>query len=225
MINSITLIISKTTLAEWVIRMRIPEGDGPFPVILLLHGWTGDENAMWIFASRLPKDTILISPRGLHYTPLGGYGWHPFIGNGLPNIDEFTQTIDALNELFDQRVDVFAGSLKGPIGKFNIIGFSQGAALAYSYALLNPEKVERIAGLSGFLPDGAAQYPIDRPLQDVSIFIAHGTQDDIIPIARAREAVKALSNTGASVSFCEDDVGHKLSSACFRGLAQFFSRN
>jgi hypothetical protein len=28
---------------------------------------------------------------------------------------------------------------------------------------------------------------------------------------------------GASVIYCEDDVGHKLSSSCFRGMETFFA--
>ena len=81
-----------------------------------------------------------------------------------------------------------------------------------------------MAGLSGFLPDGLELYTHDKPLQDKSTFIAHGSQDDIVPIERARKAVDILGNAGANVSFCEDDVGHKLSSSCFQGLGQFFSQ-
>ena len=61
----------------WVFRRRIPSGRGPHPLILMLHGWTGDEHAMWIFASRLPAEAMLLAPRGLHDTPYGGYAWHP----------------------------------------------------------------------------------------------------------------------------------------------------
>lgn len=61
---------------ELVMKIQIPEGEGPHPVLLLLHGWTGDENVMWIFASRLPGNYLMISPRGLYKSPLGGYAWH-----------------------------------------------------------------------------------------------------------------------------------------------------
>ncbi len=49
-------------LDHWIIRVREPESTGSYPVILLLHGWTGDENAMWVFANRLPRNSLLISP-------------------------------------------------------------------------------------------------------------------------------------------------------------------
>ena len=62
---------------DWVLRVREPEGDGPHPVVLLIHGWTGDENSMWIFASRLPEHYLLIALRGLHEAPIGVYSWYP----------------------------------------------------------------------------------------------------------------------------------------------------
>ena len=64
-------------LDGWVLRQRTPEGPGPHPLMLLLHGWTGDENAMWIFANRLPKNVLLVAPRGIYPTALGGYSWQP----------------------------------------------------------------------------------------------------------------------------------------------------
>jgi predicted esterase len=45
-----------------------------------------------------------------------------------------------------------------------------------------------------------------------------------VPIALGRRAVEILELAGASVTYCEDEVGHKLSASCFRGLEAFFSR-
>ena len=104
----------------------------------------------------------------------------------------------------------------------NFVGFSQGAALAYTFALLYPEGVSSLAGLSGFLPDGALTLAKGQPLKRKPIFLAHGTQDELVPVKRARQAVKLLEQAGAQVTYCEDDVGHKLSVSCFRGLESFF---
>ncbi len=50
--------VQKLQIEHWTVRVRKPEGEGPHPVMLLLHGWMGDENAMWVFASRLPKNLL-----------------------------------------------------------------------------------------------------------------------------------------------------------------------
>jgi phospholipase/carboxylesterase len=206
-------------LDGWVIQSRIPNGGGPHPVILMLHGWTGDEDAMWIFAPHLPKDCILLAPRGLYKTSLGGYGWHAYKPQVWPWVDDFRPAMDAILELLTiQHVP------EANLEDIRLVGFSQGAALAYTFSLYYPWQVRSLAGLSGFLPDGAQALVRNRPLIDKKIFVAHGTQDELVHVGRARDAVKLLGEAGARVTYCEDDVGHKLSPSCFRGLKTFFER-
>lgn len=204
-------------LAGWLFRVHVPKGAGPFPVILLLHGWTGDEHAMWVFSRKLPEDSYLIAPRGLYQTPLGGFGWHEHKSNSWPWVDDFKPAIDALRHVL--TVDNF------PLADFSnmrTMGFSQGAALSFSYALLYPYEITGLAALSGFMPDGAQVLARDLPLLGKRAFLAHGSMDDLVPVQKARDAVRLLEQAGAKVTYCEDDVGHKLSSACFHGLENFF---
>lgn len=207
-------------LNGWIIRRHVPSGAGPHPVMLMLHGWTGDEDAMWIFASHLPKNCLLLAPRGLYETPLGGYGWHEHKPKAWLWVDDFRPAMDAILELLTPQY-VPEGNLED----IRLVGFSQGAALAYSFALYYPWQIRSLAGLSGFLPDGAQALSRNRPLVDKKIFIAHGTQDELVSVGRARDAVKLLGEAGAQVTYCEDDVGHKLSASCFQGLQTFFERN
>lgn len=206
-------------LNDWVLRYRQPEGEGPHPTLLLLHGWTGDEDAMWIFASRLPRHTLLLAPRGLYATPLGGFGWHPHQIGAWPSIDDFRPAVQALLELLTPSF--FPGA---DFARLSVAGFSQGAALAYALALLNPQRLTALAGLSGFTPRGVDSIVQAEPLKDLPVFVAHGSQDDLVSVERARRSVETLEDAGARVTYCEEPVGHKLSAACFRGLETFFSR-
>jgi phospholipase/carboxylesterase len=207
-------------LDGWVIRRRVPKRAKPYPVMLMLHGWTGDEDAMWVFASHLPKDCLLLAPRGLYETPRGGYGWHKHNPRAWPWVDDFRPAMDAILELLKPQ-----NLPDADLEDVRLVGFSQGAALTYAFSLYYPWKVRSLAGLSGFLPDGAQALVRNHPLVDKKIFVAHGTQDDLVPIERARESVKLLGEASAQVTYCEDDVGHKLSASCFGGLKTFFERN
>lgn len=219
--------IEAIVIDDWVIRVREPEGEGPFPVFLLLHGWTGDEKSMWIFSSRLPDNSLMIAPRGIYNTHRGGYGWYPQEKRrGLPaetgdwpHIDEFKPAIDRLFELLS--TDNFP---QADFANLHMAGFSQGAALMYTLALLQPEKFVDFAGLSGFMPDGAEDVLDDHPLAGKRVYVTHGTEDELVPVAKARHAVEVLEDAGAEVAYCEEDVGHKLSTTCFRGMQEFFAR-
>jgi phospholipase/carboxylesterase len=112
----------------------------------------------------------------------------------------------------------------GNFSNLHIIGFSQGAALAYTMAIMDPERVTTVAGLSGFLPDGASTWLGADRLKGLPVFIAHGIEDELVPIDRARISVSLLKEAGANVTYCEDDVGHKLSAKCFHGLEAFYAK-
>jgi phospholipase/carboxylesterase len=173
---------------------------------------------MWIFSPRLPKNALLLAPRGIYPSPLGGYSWQPESENRSPWVDDFRPAAEALQEIL-----VPGCYSNADFSKLSIVGFSQGAALAYSIALLFPQRVHTIAGLSGFMPEGAEALARNRPLQAKTVFVAHGRQDDLVPVSSARQSVALLELAGAHVSYCEDDVGHKLGLACFRSLEAFLA--
>jgi len=194
----------------------------------MLHGWTGDENVMWIFASRLPAQAWLIAPRGLHAARPGeaeqngaaqdGFSWTPRRGPAWPQVDAFRPAIDRL--LAWLKPENFPGAA---LQQVDIVGFSQGAALGLALGLLHPPRVRALAALSGFAPQGTERLIENRPLQGKAVFITHGTQDTIVPVGRARTARDLLQQAGADVFYCEDNVGHKLSATCFRSLEVFFA--
>jgi len=207
-------------IEDWVVRFREPGGEGPHPVIMLLHGWTGDENAMWIFASRLPENHLLIAPRGPYKTPYKGYSWYPVKrGNIWPSLEDIKPAVDNLLNL----MEVWPDSPAADFSQLRLAGFSQGAAMAYTTALLYPDRVISLAGLAGFMPEGASKHIHNHPLDGMPIFISHGKEDELVPIEKAREAVSLLERSGAKVTYCEHDVGHKLNAECFQGMEVFFA--
>jgi phospholipase/carboxylesterase len=207
------------SINNWMMRIQRPAGAGPFPIQLMLHGWMGDENSMWVFSPRLLKNALLIAPRGLYKTEGIGYSWHTEISQPWPWVNDFMPAVEALIDMIS--INNFPD---GNFSELHIIGFSQGAALAYSIATVYPERVATLAGLSGFLPEGASTWLVPNRLSGLPVFIAHGTEDNLVPIERARMSVGLVEGAGAVVTYCEDNVGHKLSAKCFRGLEAFYEK-
>ena len=103
------------------------------------------------------------------------------------------------------------------------MGFSQGAAMSSLLAFLYPGRVRKLGILAGFVPSGLDALAEQRPLAGKPVFVAHGTRDETVPIERAHASIRILEKAGAQVTYCEDDVGHKLSITCLHALRKFFA--
>ncbi len=215
-VQSDTPVVS---FGEWTLRVRRAT-ETPARLLLLVHGWTGDENSMWVFVNNFPGSYWIVAPRGSYATSPSGYSWrstHAGSG-GRPSFDDLKPSVEALIDF----VDAYASENSLHAAQFDVMGFSQGAALVSSMALLQPERIRRMAVLAGFVPEGAEPLVEARPLDGKPCFVAHGTLDEMVKIDVARRSVQLLEQAGAAVTYCEDEVGHKLSARCLRALHAFF---
>jgi phospholipase/carboxylesterase len=214
--------LSDLQLDSWTLKVREPEdAEAPHPVLLLIHGWTGDERSMWVFAQRFPKQALLIAPRAPYaskHDNLAGYSWVEDRAGQFSELPAFEPALASFDSLLAKLVDHYPNA---DFSQFGITGFSQGAAFSFAFALSHPERVSKLAALAGFLPAGGEGQL--AKLASLSIFIAHGTQDETVPVVKAREAQAALQSAGGSVRYCESDTGHKLGANCARELQEFFA--
>lgn len=187
-------------------------------MLLLLHGHLGNENVMWILASPLPVDYLILAPRAPINMGTKQYSWHK-INPQWPTLQEYKKITQQLLD----RVDVFSKNNNFFPKSIDVMGFSQGAIVAYSLAFLHPERITKIAALASFIPEIWKSEIKGGSLIKKEFFIAHGSQDEIIPIQKAKKAADWLEDQGANVTFCLSDTGHKLNSKCLKGLGEFFS--
>ncbi len=190
-------------------------------MLVLVHGWTGDENSMWVFAGNLPRSYWIIAPRAPYATLPSGYSWQQ-AGEGAHERPTFGQLRPAAGSLL-ALVGAYAAQNYLDASQFDAIGFSQGAALVVAAAMGSPERIGRVGVLAGFVPEGAEAIAATKPLKDKPFFVAHGTLDERVSVNVARRSVELLEEAGAQVTYCEDEVGHKLSAKCLRALHAFFA--
>ncbi|HEY7649091.1 MAG TPA: dienelactone hydrolase family protein [Methylomirabilota bacterium] len=97
-------------------------------------------------------------------------------------------------------------------GRMVLAGFSQGGAMALQTGLRHAERLAGILALSCFLPVAdtlaAEASPANR---DIPIFMAHGTRDELIPLARARRGRDVLQGLGYRVEWHEYPMPHSVS--------------
>jgi phospholipase/carboxylesterase len=112
-----------------------------------------------------------------------------------------------------------------PVGRIVLAGFSQGGAMALQTGLRHPERIAGIMALSCFLPlidkVAAETAAVNR---DAPIFMAHGTQDPLIPLARARHAHDLLTGLGYRIEWHEYPIPHSVSPSEIRDISAWLQR-
>ena len=98
-----------------------------------------------------------------------------------------------------------------PASRIILAGFSQGCAMTLQTGLRHPEPLAGLMCLSGYLPlaDKTALERTPASLQ-TPIFMAHGTADPVVPIARAQQSRDLLTGMGYKVEWHEYMMQHSL---------------
>ncbi len=206
-------------LKGWPFRVKPAEQpENPAEVLLLLHGYLGNENVMWVLTKSIPKTYTMLAPRAPIKLGPDQYSWHP-IEPQWPALNATYRPI--ANDLLN-RVDQWVTDNNLVVDRYDVMGFSQGAVMAYGLSFLFPDRINKVAALAGFIPQSWQADLKNISLKNESYFIAHGTQDGTVPFEKAQQAAEFLKEKGARVSFCEADTGHKFGANCFSGLGEFF---
>ncbi len=193
-------------------------GENPSATILIMHGLGADGRDFLPIAEQLDLSSVgavrflFPSAPSLPVTINGGYvmpAWYDILGTDLVRredeggLRQSQAAIDALiaNEI-DRGVDAH---------RIVVAGFSQGCAMALMTGLRFSQRLAGIAALSGYLPLAAttAAERSDANAQ-VPIFMAHGTRDGVVPIARAEASRNALAALGYDVEWRPYPMEHSV---------------
>jgi len=96
-----------------------------------------------------------------------------------------------------------------PPEKIVLVGFSQGAAIALTTGLRYPQKLAGMMALSGYLPDADAVFQQAASANKTTpIFIAHGTDDPILPYSVGEKTAHLLQQHAYPVSWHSYPMPH-----------------
>jgi predicted esterase len=182
----------------------------------LLHGYGQSAADMLNASSALAgDDRLLVAPEGLsRFYQRGGTG--PVGASWMTREDREHEIRDCMRWL-----DGLAAHLRNLHGarRTVVLGFSQGAAAAWRWALLGSSKLERLIAWGGALPsDLDVGRHADR-LRALQIHIVRGASDatyDAQTLERDREH---LAGIGVVVDMPGFQGGHRLDDALLRQLS------
>lgn len=193
-------------------------GDKPTATILIMHGLGADGRDFMPVAEQLdlpsvgPVRFLFPSAPSLPVTINGGYvmpAWYDILGTDLVRREDeggLRQSQATIDALITKEIDRGIAA-----HRIVVAGFSQGCAMALMIGLRFHQRLGGIAALSGYLPlattTAAERSAVNAGLP---IFMAHGTWDGVVPIARAEASRDALAALGYGVDWHPYPMEHSV---------------
>ena len=126
------------------------------------------------------------------------------------DIDRYVEKSD-IDRSINQINDIIAIEKQTlPTENILLAGFSQGAAIALATGLSYPETLGGVIALSGCLPHAETWFANNTTNKKLPIFVAHGINDTILPIALSEMTVATLKEKGFPVTFHRYPMEHSV---------------
>jgi phospholipase/carboxylesterase len=199
-------------------RVELETAPHPTAAVLWLHGLGADGHD---FAGLVPELDLSGCPPirfvfphapSMPVTVNGGYmmpAWYDILGPNLVSQQD-AAGIQASERAIAALIahEVARGI---PAERIVLAGFSQGCAMALHTGLRLPQRLAGIMALSGYLPL-ADRFTAERHAANAQtpVFMAHGTQDPVVVIARGEDSRDALVALGQPVHWRSYPMPHSL---------------
>jgi phospholipase/carboxylesterase len=109
-----------------------------------------------------------------------------------------------------------------PRARIVLAGFSQGAAITLQAGLRQAEPLAGLVALSGYLPLADRLAAEGHPgSARVPVLMAHGTDDPVVPVARAIYSRDLLASLGYGVDWHEYPMPHSVCAEELEAIAAF----
>lgn len=204
-------------------------------LVVLLHGYGADGTDLidlaHAFQARLPDAAFVLphAPEHLPFEALSGRQWFA-LSERTPHEYQLGAEAAAprLNHFLDRELD----RLSLEDHALALVGFSQGAMMAFQCGLRRPAAPAALIAYSGLLP-GAAEMTAGRPgatgkaipAEGPPVLIVHGCEDDIVPAYHGQMAHKVLTSSGRSCSFhALEGLGHGIDGRGLKLAATFLEQ-
>lgn len=206
-------------MSELLQGIEIEHGAKPQYAVIWLHGLGADGSDFVPVVPELGLDAApgvrFIFPHApeMPVTCNGGYvmpAWYDII-----SLDSTSRRIDEAGIVHSRaaiRRLIARENERGiPCERIFLAGFSQGGAVAYTTALTHPEPLAGIIALSTYLPSVAlVEREATEANRAITIFGAHGSQDDVVSPTLGRQARDFLLQRGHVVDWQEYPMPHSV---------------
>lgn len=165
------------------------------PVLLILHGYGANEEDLFELSRGFDgrfKTFCLRAPQTLQE---GSYAWYTLERNNQSGFKYDYKQVKEIRQRLLNFIKYTCREQQLDSNRVFILGFSQGAMLAFDMAISDPSRINGIVALSGkLLPESRPLKPNVAAFKNLRVFIAHGDQDLMIPHTEAEKAEQYLKS-------------------------------
>jgi phospholipase/carboxylesterase len=207
-----------TTPVQTLERIILETGPQPQAAVIWMHGLGADGNDFVPIVEELNlsgcPDIRFVFPHAptMPVTINGGYvmrAWYDILTTDLVRREDeggLRQSQQAINALIAEQI---AQGI--PANRIILAGFSQGGAMTLQTGLRYPESLAGMIVLSAYAPLLETLATECHPANKATpIFMAHGTQDPIVPHSRGAASRDTLQNLGYSVEWHDYPMPHSV---------------
>ncbi|HEY4081886.1 MAG TPA: alpha/beta hydrolase [Burkholderiaceae bacterium] len=204
----------------------------PVASIIVLHGLGADGNDFVPIAQELDLSSVGPIRYVFPHAPVrpvtvnGGYkmrAWYDILGVDLVRREDEAGLRESQAQI-EGLIEREVGRGIAP-ERIVLMGFSQGCAMTLMTGLRHAQKLAGLVGLSGYLPlldkIEAERNPANAA---TPIFMAHGLQDPIVPIARAQASREALQALGYNIEWHDYPMPHSVCAEEVEALGSWLSK-
>ena len=215
--------------------IEIESGENPAASIIWMHGLGADGNDFVPIVQELDLTGMPSIRFVFPHAPMravtinNGYVMRAWYDVSLANLEGNSRRADengvrssqtAIGSLIEREVARGVAS-----AKVVLAGFSQGGAIALQTGLRYPQRLSGIMALSTYLPL-AESLPQEAAAANAStpVFMAHGTQDPIVPHAMGLGSRELLGKMGYSVEWHDYPMQHSVCPEELRDLSAWLRK-
>lgn len=208
---------------KYLVREPKIKSENP-PLIILLHGFGSNEQDLFALAEHLPGNFLVVSARAPNTLGEGSYAWyHADFSTQKPvyNKEEAEKSRNTIIQFIEELKQKHQFDEK----QVYLCGFSQGGIMSYSVGLTKPDLIKGIAVMSGRLLEDVKPLIVkNEKLKQLNIFISHGTNDPVLNIQNARDAVAYLKSLNLNPTYKEYNEEHTISNQMLNDLVSWLNR-
>ena len=186
--------------------------------VIVLHGLGADGTDFLSMADELKLGPVgpvrYLFPRApvRPVTLNGGHpmrAWYDILGTDLVRREDeagLRQSFTDVQQLIDREV------ARGmPANRIVLAGFSQGCAITLGAGLRYRDRLAGLVGLSGYLPLAATTTTERHDANALTpMFLAHGRNDGMVPLARGQAARDLLQGLGQPIEWHDYPMEHSV---------------